>query len=435
MTNQFTMFNLSEETLKAVEKLHFTEPTPIQKEVIPAVLNGKGIMGQSQTGSGKSHAFLIPLLDRINPELKEVQVVITAPTRELARQLFDAAQHFIELQGREDVKSQLIIGGTDRNRMKQRLKTVPQVIVGTPSRILAMMNEDALSIYAAKSFVVDEADLMIDLGFINEVDQLLVRSQEKIQLLVFSATIPVRLEHFLKKYLRQPLHVKIDNGLSPEQLEHRLIARRHRTNEKLIGEISKTIQPYLCVIFANNKEEADRLFAELITIGLNVGIIHGGLPARERKRVVKDIQNLRYQYIVATDLASRGIDIDGVSHVINAQLPKEEEFYIHRVGRTARAGLGGIAISIYEDADIPLIEKLVLKGIKFEYSEPKNGEWKSTNPSNKRENRRNTSEDLEREAWKMVPKAKRIKPGYKKKRKKHQEQIKRDLIRKNKKGR
>src|SRR5690625_809524 len=312
--------------------------------------------------------------------------------------------------------------------MADQLRVPPHIIVGTPGRILDLVKDQALSIYSATSFVVDEADLMLDLGFIDDVDQLLVRAKADIQILAFSATIPQKLEHFFKKYLENPVYVKIDDQLSPEKMEHRLISLRHRDESQIIMELSKVFKPYLAIIFTNGKDQADKLAASLQEKGLNVGLMHGGLSPRERKRALKQIQDLRYQYVVATDLASRGIDIEGVSHVINAQLPKEEHFYIHRVGRTARAGLEGTAISFYNDEDIKLIQLLEKKGIEFVYSDVRNGEWVQAKSWNKRNLRKKTTTNIEQEAWKQVKRPKKVKPGYKKKMKKEQEAIKRNLL-------
>lgn len=213
-------------------------------------------------------------------------------------------------------------------------------------------------------------------------------------------------------------------------MEHRLIALKHRDDSDVIIEISKTIQPYLAIIFTNGKDIANTLAASLQQKGLDVGLIHGGLKPRERKRVLKDIQSLRYQYIVATDLASRGIDIKGVSHVINAQLPKEEDFYVHRVGRTARAGMEGTAISLYAEQDLKLIQKLEQKGLTFTFFDIKNGEWKEAKSWNERELRTKTKTDTDSQAWKQVKKTKKVKPGYKKKMKRQQENIKKQMVRK-----
>lgn len=418
---------------KVIEKLQFREPTEIQEKVIPSIIQGKSVIGQSRTGSGKTHAFLLPLFNQIDTSKREVQFVITAPTRELAIQIYDEVKKIIHYAGKEEIWiPKLLIGGTDKQRMMEKLKNPPHIIVGTPGRILDLVTSEALSVYSAKTFVIDEADLMLDLGFINDVDKLLVRAKQDIQLLVFSATIPERLQHFFRKYLENPLYVRIDDHFSPETMEHRFIALKHRSKAAVIKEISKAIQPYLALIFTNGKNEADELLGKLLNEGLNAGIIHGGLTPRERKRVLKEIQNLKYEYVVATDLASRGIDIKGVSHVINAGLPKEEEFYIHRVGRTARAGQEGTAISLYTEDDFKLIDNLEQKGLTISYVDIVDEAFVEAKPWNKRQLRQKNTTVLEKEAWKQVRKSKKVKPGYKKKMKKEQENIKRKLAAKQK---
>ncbi|KGP73173.1 DEAD/DEAH box helicase [Pontibacillus yanchengensis] len=435
MTDQtFKSYALTPMMNDIIGRLGFHEPTPIQSKVVPSVLRGESLIGQSHTGSGKTHSYLIPLIDKIDETKQEVQVIITAPTRELATQIYDEVRKMIQHADKQETwKAKLFIGGTDKQKTMENLKEQPQIVVGTPGRILDLVQENALDPYTAKSFVVDEADLMLDLGFIEEVDQILVRMDEEVQLLVFSATIPEKLRPFLKKYLENPEFIVADeNKPSPEKMEHRLIPLRHRDKSDMIINISKLIQPYLAIIFANRKERADELYKELNDKGLETGLLHGGLSPRERKRMVKDIKNLRFQYIVATDLAARGIDIQGVSHVINADLPKEEEFYIHRVGRTARAGLEGTAINLYTAEDEQLISKLEKRGLTFDRYDIKKGDWEHLKDWNERSTRKHQESEADREAWKRVRKPKKVKPGYKKKMKKQQDDIKKKMNRNNK---
>ncbi|WP_077621485.1 DEAD/DEAH box helicase [Sediminibacillus massiliensis] len=428
----FKQYNFHPLLNDIIDHLDFYKPTPIQEKVLPAVLRGESVIGQSHTGSGKTHAYLLPLFNQIIEGKREVQFVVTAPTRELAVQIYDEVRKIIHYANKEHRwHAKLLIGGTDKKKSIEKLKEQPHIVVGTPGRIKDLVEEGALDLYAAKSFVVDEADLMLDLGFINDVDQILVKTNPDIQLLVFSATIPERLQPFLKKYLENPKYIKAEEEkISPETMEHRLVALRHRSVSEMVYRISESIQPYLAIIFTNGKELANQLAEELTEMGMDVGLIHGGLSPRERKRVLKDIQNLRFQYIVATDLAARGIDISGVSHVINAQMPKEEEFYIHRVGRTARAGMEGTAINLYTESDLQLVQKLEKKGLAFTSYDVKNGEWLETKAWNERSSRKKTESDTEKEAWKRVRKPKKVKPGYKKKMKKQQEQVKKKLNRK-----
>lgn len=431
MEHSFQSLGLNETLTNIVDKLYFKNPTDIQREAIPKILQGEGIVGESQTGSGKTHAFLLPLLQNIEVEKEEVQVVITAPTRELATQLHEELKTMVELADKKDEwTSRLLIGGLDRKRMIKQLERPPKIIVGTPGRILDMISEGILSIYSAKSFVIDEADLMLDLRFIETIDELLVNSREDVQIIIFSATIPIALQHFIRKYLRKPTHIKIKSSVAPETMTHRLIDRKHQDIGKKIRDIAAIIQPYVAILFVNSKESADEIYGQLRSGGLNVGVLHGGLTSRERMRTVKDILQLKYEYIVATDLASRGIDIKGASHVINIELPKEVEFYIHRVGRTARAGMEGTAISFYKEEDIPLIEKLEKQGIRFIYSDIKQGEFIEAKRYNQRSMRKKTNTDIDKEAWKQVRKPKKVKPGYKKKMKEEHEKIKKKLQKK-----
>ncbi|MBM7543216.1 DEAD/DEAH box helicase [Amphibacillus cookii] len=428
--HQFKQYNLQPWIHDVINKLHFDYPTPIQQKVIPAVLRGESVIGQSHTGSGKTHAFLIPLFSQLDTNKNGTQVVITSPTRELATQIYNEVKKIIEfIKQEQNITAKLFIGGTDKQRTIDKLKEQPQIVVATPGRLLDLIKEGALDIYTARSFVIDEADLMLDLGLIHEIDQMLVRADQSIQLLVFSATIPERLQPFLKKYLQNPTHFHINDHFAPETIEHRLIPLRHREPARIIAMIATVINPYLTIIFTNGKEAANQLFEALQSEGLNVGIIHGGLAARERKRVLKDIQALKYQYIVATDLAARGIDIKGVSHVINAQLPKEEPFYIHRVGRTARAGMEGIAINLYGDEDVPLLNKLNARGIEFDTFDIVNGEWKEIKPWNERRLRKKEGDDIDQQAWQRVKKPSKVKPGYKKKMKRQHDKIKKQLKR------
>lgn len=426
MNPVFQSYQLSENLVNITEKLQFKEPTPIQQRVIPHALKRKNIIGQSQTGSGKTHAYLIPLLDQINIEEESVQTVIIAPTRELAIQIHEEVKKMVEFSNVK-WKSRLVIGGTDKKREMQKFNTQPHIVVGTPGRLVDFIKENVILTSQINHVVIDEADLLIDLGLIEEVDQILYRMYEDVQVLVFSATIPKSLEPLLKKYLNNPEHIVIDDYSTPKLLEHRLVPLRHRNKADLIIETSKLIHPYIALIFVNKKEHADELVGDLIQRGFTTGVIHGGLKPRERKRMLNDIKALKYQYIVATDLAARGIDIPGVSHVFNAEFPKDVESYTHRVGRTARAGLEGTAVSFYTDDDIPLIAKLEQLGIRFENFDIRNGEWVEVKEWNEREKRKRKDSELEKEAWKKIKKPKKVKPGYKKKMREEKEKIKKQL--------
>ena len=367
-------------------------------------------------------------MNKIDETKKTVQIVITAPTRELAIQIQEEIKILISHANKKDIwHSRLLIGGTDRERMIKQLENPPHIIVGTPGRIADMVKSGAISVYEAAAFVIDEADLMVEMKFMETIDELLVRCNKSIQILVFSATIPNVLQSFFKKYLDSPVFIEAEQALAPESMIHHLIAIKYQDTAEKIMELSAVIQPYVALLFVNSKENADELGQTLRGKGLNVGVLHGGLGSRERTRTVKAIFDLKYEYIVATDLASRGIDIKGASHVINIELPKETEFYIHRAGRTARAGMEGMVISLYSDEDTALIAQLEKKGINFQYSQIKQDELIEDKRYNQRSLRKNVQTELDKEAWKRVRKPEKVKPGYKKKMKKEQEKIKRRL--------
>ncbi|MGE7764495.1 DEAD/DEAH box helicase [Peribacillus sp. NPDC096540] len=415
--NQFERFNLKSYILDAVRTLGFDKPTEIQERVLPSLLKGSSLIGQSQTGTGKTHSYLLPIMNRLDAGKNEVQAIISAPTRELANQIYKEAlkiaDHFPE---DEQIQVRCFIGGTDKQRMIDKLKTQPQLVIGTPGRIKDLVEAQALQVYTAKMLVVDEADLMLDMGFLEDVDLFASRMAEKIQMLVFSATIPEKLKPFLNKYMENPKYVQVNpKQATAAKIEHVLVPLRHRNREQLLHDIIVRYNPYLAIVFTNTKKMADHVANSLIEKGLNVGRIHGDLTPRERKKMMKQIKDLEYQFIVATDLASRGIDIEGVSHIINYELPSDLDFYIHRTGRTARAGYSGIAATIYDTSDEDSLNRLEKMGIEFRDADIQNGDWVDIEERNKRKNRKKQKSDIDVKASRHVKKPTKVKPGYKKK--------------------
>lgn len=416
MQYPFEKFNLQPFLLEAIEEIGFKEPTEVQEKLIPEIKKGRSVIGQSQTGTGKTHTFLLPLIDNIDSEKAEVQVVITAPSRELATQIFEAAE---QLTAHTDLSVQNYVGGTDKSRQLSKLENKqPHLVIGTPGRILDLVNEGGLLLHTATVLVVDEADMTLDMGFLEDVDKIASKLPSSLQMLVFSATIPQSLQPFLKKYMNNPLFEQINakSILSPT-LENWLISTQGKEKIDIIYQLLTIGQPYLAIVFANTKAKVDEITVGLKKRGLKVATVHGDIPPRERKRVMKQIQNLDYQFIVATDLASRGIDIEGVSHVINAEIPNDLDFFIHRVGRTGRKGMKGIAITLYEPSEGNKIAEIEKLGISFEPKQIKKNEIVDTYDRNRREKREKTGTGtLDPTIRGMVKKKKKnIKPGYKKK--------------------
>ncbi|KRG10283.1 DEAD/DEAH box helicase [Staphylococcus sp. NAM3COL9] len=411
----FEKFNLEPSLLDAVKDLNFTQPTEIQSRVIPKILKQVNLIGQSQTGTGKSHAFLLPLMNAINTEYKEPQAIIVAPTRELAQQLFDVASHLAKFKNEVSVK--LFIGGTDIEKDRNRAKNQPQLIIGTPTRINDLAKNGDLHVHLASYLVIDEADLMIDLGLIEEVDYVATRLDENAHIAVFSATIPKSLHPFLNKYLENPEYVEIENTQKNKRnIEFYLIPTKGEAKVEKTLKLIDILNPYLCIIFCNSRDSADELAKQLAASGLKLGMIHGGLTPRERKQQMKRVRNLEFQFVIASDLASRGIDIDGVSHVINFDVPRDIDFFTHRVGRTGRGQYKGVAITLYspdEEENVTLIEQ---RGYEFENVDIKDGELKAVKAHNTRRKRRNKDDHLTNGLkHKVKSNKKKVKPGYKKK--------------------
>lgn len=413
----FERFSFQPFIIEAIKQLGFYKPTEIQERLIPSILRGESVIGQSQTGTGKTHAYLLPIIEKMEPSREEVQAVITAPTRELATQIYHEVLKITKhCPPDAPITARCFIGGTDKQKEIEKLKKQPHIVIGTPGRINDLIREQALFVHTASTLVVDEADLMLDMGFIVDVDRIAARMPQQLQMLVFSATIPEKLKPFLKKYMENPKYVHVaPKQVAAEKIEHVLVPLRHRDKIKLLYDMLVAYNPYLAIVFTNTKKRADEVADALSEKGLKVGILHGDLTPRERKKMMKQIRDLEFQYIVATDLAARGIDIEGVSHVINYELPHDLDFYVHRVGRTARAGYTGIAVTIYEPSDQDTLTKLEKKGIAFTHRDLVRGEWEELAPWNQRSKRAKQDSEIEQLLKKAVKKSKQVKPGYKKK--------------------
>ncbi|WP_171333296.1 DEAD/DEAH box helicase [Enterococcus cecorum] len=423
----FAAFQLQDYLLTAIADKGFKQPTEVQERLIPVIQAGRSVVGQSQTGTGKTHTFLLPIFNQLDLEQQNVQAVITAPSRELATQIYQAAKQLADFSG-EEISIMNFVGGTDKLRQVERLATKqPHIVIGTPGRILDLVASGDLLIHTTQVMVVDEADMTLDLGFLADVDRIAGRMPDNLQMLVFSATIPEKLRPFLRKYMNNPLIEEIKpKTVISETIDNWLISTKGKDVNKIIYQLLTIGHPYLAIVFANTKQRVDEISQYLKNQGLSVATIHGDILPRERKRVMKQIQNLDFQYVVATDLAARGIDIEGVSHVINAEIPDDLEFFIHRVGRTGRNQLPGTAITLYEPSDERKINEIEALGITFKPKEIKNDEVVDSYDRNRRQKREKKRDELDTTLIGLVKKKKKkIKPGYKK-------QIQREIEKSNK---
>ena len=414
---KFTEFKFKDYIQEALRDLNFVEATPVQEKLIPVVLSGRDLVGESKTGSGKTHTFLLPIFQMLDEDADSVQAVITAPSRELAAQIYQAARQLASFSEKE-IRVANYVGGTDKARQIGKLESSqPHIVIGTPGRIYDLVESGDLAIHKAKTFVVDEADMTLDMGFLATVDKIAGWLPKDLQFLVFSATIPQKLQPFLKKYLSNPVIEQIKTKtVIADTIENWLLSTKGRDKNAQIYQISQLLQPYLAMIFVNTKTRADELHSYLTAQGLKVAKIHGDIAPRERKRIMNQVKNLDFEYIVATDLAARGIDIEGVSHVINDAIPQDLSFFVHRVGRTGRNGLPGTAITLYQPSDDSDIRELEKMGIKFTPKMIKDDEFQDTYDRDRRANREKSREKLDTEMLGLVKKKKKkIKPGYKKK--------------------
>ncbi len=419
-----TEFNWKPEIQSLIEKKGFKEYTPIQKKAIPLILKGVDVIGISATGTGKSHAFILPILQKIDPSLNRIQAIITAPTRELARQLYTQVAEINEFA--PDIRVKLISSGIDKQRMMESLSIQPHIVVGTVGRLKDLFVDEAvLRLDRAKTIVIDEADMTLELGFIEEVDQLCGRLAKDLQMLVFSATIPAQLQPFLRKYMHQPVIIEADEE-HPNQphIEHVLVNCRHLTYQEKLLRILPGIQPYVCMIFARTKQEVKDTAEALKTNGFSVVEIHGDLTPRERKQALKLISNDEATYIVCSDIMARGLDIPSVSHVISLGLPSSLDYYTHRSGRTGRAGRSGTSYVLYNEKDIPGLKTVKGQGFEFVSRDYRRTGWIETKPFyfKPRRTSQETSEAIQKVLNKPV---KKVKPGYKKKRQQEIDSIRR----------
>lgn len=408
---------------ETIKEMNFQTPTKIQKEVMPLVYKNRDIIGISQTGTGKTHAFLIPIMDMVDENLDCVQAVITAPTRELATQIYEHSKVF--MKHNKELRVSLMIGGSDKQKAIQKLSTQPHIVIGTPGRIKDLsLDEQALKITTASIFVVDEADMTLEFGYLEDLDAVLGKMRENLQMMVFSATIPQMLRPFLQKYMSSPKIIEIDEHLTTSRnVKHYLVPTKHRNRYEVLQDIMNIIDPYICIIFCNKRTETANLTHYLREQGMRVGEIHGNLEPRERRQMMRRIKNMEYQYIVATDIAARGIDIDGVSHIINMDFPKELDFYIHRSGRCGRGKYTGECYSMYDTTNQSVVQTLEKKGITFEMKELGRNQFKDVKDREKRKSRVKHQTELEKQISSIVRKPKKVKPGYKKKRQREIEKL------------
>lgn len=343
MTTDFTSLNLREEIMQAITQLGYSTPTPIQTAMIPIMLSGADVIGQAQTGTGKTAAFALPILHNFTPQ-RHVQALILAPTRELALQVADS---MIAYGKHMDVRVLAVYGGQPYGPQISRLNRGVDVVVGTPGRLLDLVERKALHLKHVKTLVLDEADEMLNMGFIEDIEKIMAETPAERQTALFSATLPKRIRDLASRFMRDPQSVTIKREtltLASTEQRYYLVHENDKTNA--LTRLFEVEPIKSALIFARTRAETATLANELVVRGIPAEAIHGDLDQNARERVLGRFRANQLKVLVATDVAARGLDIEDISHVFNYHLPDDAEVYVHRIGRTGRAGKTGVAITL-----------------------------------------------------------------------------------------
>jgi ATP-dependent RNA helicase DeaD len=354
----FVELGLSPEILKAVEKMGFEEASPIQSEAIPILMSGSDVVGQSQTGSGKTAAFAIPAIEKVEATLRQAQVLIMCPTRELAVQVAEEVAKLAAFK--RGVRELPIYGGASYDRQIRGLKDGSQIIIGTPGRIIDHLERGTLRLDALKMVVLDEADRMLDMGFRDEIESILKQAPTDRQTVLFSATLPRAIQDLVRRYTRTPVSVRIEEqALTIPNIDQVYYEVDRRSKLEALTRIIDTQDIKCSIVFCATKMMCDQLTEHLIARGYVADKLHGDITQSMRERVMKRFRERKVEFLVATDVAARGLDVEDIEVVFNYDLPHDAEDYVHRIGRTGRAGRSGRAITFVAGREIRKLEGMI----------------------------------------------------------------------------
>lgn len=340
----FADLDLNRHILKAISAVGFEEPTPVQLEAIPVMLSGRDLIAQAQTGTGKTAAFALPIIQRLKTDTKRPQALVMAPTRELAVQV---AETFHQLGRTRNIRSLAVYGGQPIERQLRALRYPVDVVVGTPGRLMDHIRRETLDLRQVRTVVLDEADEMLDMGFIEDIEWILERVPEERQTALFSATMPSRIVSLARKHLNDPARVAIEpEHVTVEATRQTYYEVTPRAKMDTLTRILDVENPNSAIIFCRTKREVDELTQKLQSLGYPAEALHGDLSQTQRDRVMLRFRRNQAELLVATDVAARGIDVENISHVINYDIPNDPESYVHRIGRTGRAGRTGNAVTL-----------------------------------------------------------------------------------------
>ena len=357
MLSDFLSLGISKELTDQLRAYGVAVPTPIQKQAIPLVMNGKDVIAQAQTGTGKTFAFILPILEKIDRNASHIQALIVAPTRELALQITEEIEKLIE-----NIKGLAVLavyGGQDVDKQLKRLKRNPQIVVGTPGRLLDHIRRETVRLGETNFLVLDEADQMLHIGFLSEVEEIIKETPNTRQTLLFSATMPSEVRKLAEKHMQRPEYIQIEKTQGPAiSVKQMAVHTTDRAKQASLIDLIETYRPFLAVIFCRTKRRVSKLYDALKAHGFSCDELHGDLSQSKREQVMKRFREAEIQLLVATDVAARGLDVEGITHVFNYDIPQDAESYVHRIGRTGRAGMTGLAVTFYSSADRPALDQI-----------------------------------------------------------------------------
>ena len=348
---KFEELNIDERILRAIEDMGFEETSPIQTQAIPAVCEGIDVVGQAQTGTGKTAAYTIPMLMKIDPQIKKPQAIVLCPTRELAVQVAEEIRKLAKYMS--DIKVLPVYGGQEIVRQIKSLKTGVQIIVGTPGRVMDHMRRKTVKFDNINMVILDEADEMLDMGFREDMETILTETPQDRQTVMFSATMPKAIMDIARNFQKDARVIKVvRKELTVSNIEQFYYEVRPKNKTEVLCRLIDIYNPRLSVVFCNTKRQVDELISELKGRGYFADGIHGDMKQQQRDRVMDDFRSGNVDILIATDVAARGIDVDDVDMVFNYDIPQDEEYYVHRIGRTGRAGRSGMALSFISGKEV-----------------------------------------------------------------------------------
>jgi len=348
---------LNDNIQRALDEMGFEEGTQIQQEAIPVILEGRDIIGQSNTGTGKTAAFGIPILEKIDRNIKMPQAIVLLPTRELAVQVANEFRKYGKYM--DGIKTVTVYGGADIRDQINKLKGGAQIIVGTPGRVIDLIDRNVIKLSELNMAVLDEADEMLKMGFREDIELILGKIDHPVQTLLFSATIPDAMKNIIKKFLKNPVSIKVlREGITAKEVKQSYFLVKHSDKVDALARLVDTYTPRLALIFCNTKKSVDELYDQLIERGYNCDKMHGDIKQSQRIDTLNKFNNGLIEILIATDVAARGLDIKEVDIVINYDVPSKEDYYVHRIGRTGRAGKEGASFTLVSAKEMKKIEDI-----------------------------------------------------------------------------